>query len=341
MTDAPPEVSVALPAFNAADTLPAALDSLLVQTHPDYEIVVADDGSTDDTPRVLAAYATRHARIRPLYLTHRGVAHAFNSAIDAARGAFVARMDADDLCLPKRLELQAAHLRTHPETGLVASQVRFGGCRETCAGYAHHVDWTNSLTSAEAMRLGRFVDAPFANPTAMFRRELVARHGGARQGDFPEDYEMWLRWMGAGVRMDKLSQALVVWNDPPQRATRTDPRYDPQAFYRVKALYLARWLEKHNPHHPDVVVVGSGRTTRKRSDLLVPHGVRIVAYVEVDPRKIGKAIGGVPVLSRDQMPGPQDCFVLPYVASRGAREEICDMLDARGFRIGREYICVA
>jgi glycosyltransferase involved in cell wall biosynthesis len=284
MDTAPPEVSVALPAFNAAATLPAALDSLLAQTHPRFEIVVADDGSTDATASVLAAHAARDARVRPLFLPHRGVAHAFNAAVAAARGEFVARMDADDISLPRRLELQAAHLRAHPGTGVVACRVEFGGCRKACAGYAAHVDWTNSLTTHEAMSLARFIDAPLANPSVMFRRALAEAHGGARQGDFPEDYEMWLRWFEAGVRMDKLSRTLLVWNDPPGRASRTDPRYDLQAFYRVKAEYLARWLARCNPHHPEVVVLGAGRITRRRAALLEDHGVRHAAWADIVPR---------------------------------------------------------
>lgn len=341
MTSHRPEVSVVMPAYNAAETVGAALDSLLEQTHGDFEIVVVDDGSSDDTAGVLRAYAARDARVRPMSMRHGGVAEAFNAGIAAARGAFVARMDADDLSLPRRLELQAAHLRANPDVGLVGCRVEYGGDREVQAGYARHVDWTNSLTTRHDIFHGRFVDAPVPNPSVMFRRELVELHGGAVQGDFPEDYEMWLRWLDAGIAMEKVPETLLVWNDPPERASRTDDRYAPQAFYRVKADYLARWLARMNPHHPDVVVVGSGRTTRKRADLLEDFGVRIIAYVDVDPRKIGKPIRGIPVLARNEMPGPDGCFALPFVASVGAREDICGYLEERGFVLGEQYVPAA
>lgn len=337
----PPQVSVVIPVRNAEATLGAALDSVLGQTLGDLEVVVAEDGSTDGTARVLADYAARDPRVRPLYLPHRGVAHAFNAAVASARAPLVARLDADDTCLPERLRRQRDHLRDHPHTGLVATRVEYGGCRASCAGYAAHVDWTNGLLGHEEMRLARFIDLPFANPSVMFRRELVDRHGGARQGDFPEDYEMWLRWYEGGVRMDKLPEALTVWNDPPDRATRTDPRYSQDAFYRVKAAFLARWLAASNAHHPDVVVMGAGRTSRKRAYMLLEHGVRIAAYVDIDPCKVGQVVHGVPVLSRAQMLGPQDCFALAYVASRGARADIGAYLEGRGFVPGRHYIHVA
>lgn len=341
MPDRMPEVSVVMPAFNAAQAIGPALESLLGQTHPSFEVLAVDDGSTDDTARIIVEYAARDARVRLLERGHRGVAEAFNAGIEAARGVFVARMDADDLCLPQRLELQAAHLRERPDVGLVACRVRFGGDRRAQAGYARHVDWTNTLTSREDIALGRFVDAPIANPSVMFRRTLVAAHGGAVQGDFPEDYEMWLRWLDQGVVMEKLPLELLVWNDPPDRASRVDRRYSPEAFYRIKARYLARWLAAHNPHHPEVVVMGSGRTTRKRADLLEEHGIRIRAYCDVDPRKIGKTIRGLPVLARTEIPGPDECFALPFVASVGAREDIAGYLQARGFLLGRGYIPAA
>ena len=153
-------------------------------------------------------------------------------------------MDADDVSQPARLARQRARLDAAPSLGLVATRVRFDGDRVRGAGYARYVDWTNGLLSHDAIRLGAFVESPFAHPSVMFRRAVVARHGGYADGDFPEDYELWLRWMDAGVRFGKVDAELLVWNDPPTRLSRTEPRYSTGAFYRIKCLYLARWLKR-------------------------------------------------------------------------------------------------
>ncbi|WP_462328006.1 glycosyltransferase family 2 protein [Desulfobaculum sp.] len=341
MTHTTPAISVVLPAYNAARHLPACLDSLLAQDAGDYDIIAVDDGSTDDTARVLTDYAARHDRVRALLRPHEGVAAAFNTGMEHATGRYIARMDADDTCDPRRLRLQAEHLCANPQVGLVASTVTYGGCRETCAGYAHHVDWTNTLLSAADIFLHRFVDLPFANPAVMFRRECVAAHGGALDGDFPEDYEMWLRWLDAGVRMEKLPQPLVTWNDPPTRLTRTDCRYDQMAFYRVKAAYLARWLKRTSPHWPEVYIIGAGRPTRQRADLLLDHGVNIRAYVDIDPRKIGNIIGGRPVIGRAALPAPGECCIVSYVGNRGARDEVAEFLTGAGYVMGRDFLLAA
>ncbi len=333
-----PRVAVVLPAFNAAATLPDTLRSLAAQTLADWELVAVDDGSTDGTWDILAA-AARDPRVRPLrHAANRGIVAALDTALAAVAAPLVARLDADDTCLPERLARQAAFLDAHPETGLVGCRVAFGGDREAQAGYAAHVDWLNTLVEADDIRLNRFVESPFAHPSVMFRRELVDRFGGYRDGPFPEDYELWLRWLDAGVRMAKVPETLVVWNDPPGRLSRTDSRYSPLAFYATKAEYLARWLARHNPRHPDIVLWGAGHESRKRAEFLVGHGVRITHYVDIDPRKIGQRIHDRPVLGPGQLPPPGTAFVVSYVGNRGAREEIRQRLDAKGYREGRHFI---
>lgn len=336
-----PKISVTMPCYNCEQTVGRALDSLLGQTEERFEVLAVDDGSSDGTAGILRAYAQRDARVRPLFASHGGVVAAANAALDAAAGEYVVRMDADDESLPERLARQAALLDADPGLGLVGCRVRFGGCRESCAGYAHYVDWTNTLLDHEAISLNRFVEFPVPNPSIMFRRSMLVEHGGYRDGDFPEDYELLLRWLERGVRMAKADAELLVWNDSPTRLSRTHPKYDVDAFYRIKTEYLARWLERNNPHHPEVHILGAGRTTRKRADLLKEYGVRFAAYYDLDPRKIGHVVHGVPVLHREEVPGAGQAFCLSYVASRGARQDIADFLDGRGYALGRDYLAVA
>lgn len=336
-----PRITVTMPCYNCGETVGNALDSVLAQTCGDFEVVAVDDGSEDDTAGVLAEYARRDSRVRFLSIEHGGVIAAANAAIDAARGQYVARMDADDEMLPDRLAAQARLLDDCSEIGLAGCLVRFGGCRESCAGYAHYVDWTNTLLTPEAISLNRFVEFPVPNPSIMFRRECVDEHGPYIRGDFPEDYELLLRWLEAGVKMAKVDEELMVWNDPPDRLSRTHPRYDVDAFYRIKTDYLARWLGRNNPFHPVVHILGSGRVTRKRADLLLDCGIEFAAYYDVDPRKIGNVVNGLDVLDRDDVPPAGKAFCIPYVASRGARDEIAEFLEERGYLLGKDYIPAA
>lgn len=342
MSDERPHISVLLPAYNAASTLPAALDSLLCQRTPRrFEVVCVDDGSNDATRQVLTHYARRDARVQPLFRPHAGLVAALNTGLDHCRGDYIARMDADDLSAPERLERQAAHLDANPATGLVASRVSFGGDAGCSGGYAAHVAWQNALTTHDELSDWRFVDAPVAHPSVMFRRQLPERFGSYRDGPFPEDFELWLRWLERGVRMEKLPEQLLVWNDPPGRLSRTDARYATEAFYRVKAEYLARWLAAHNPHHPEILAWGSGRITRLRWKLLTDQGVRIRAFVDIAPSRIGQTIQGVPVLSPQLLPPPSGAFIVAGVARRDAHDYILTRFRERGYVVGRTGIFMA
>ncbi len=237
-------VSVLLPVFNGATTVGRAIATIRAQTFLDWELVVIDDGSADETEQAVLAAAQGDPRVRLLTPSHAGLVAALNLGVAQTSGEFIARMDADDECHPERLAEQVAFLARWPETGLVGSLVDFGGDRIANAGYALHVDWINSLVEPAEIAANRFVESPFAHPSVMFRRTLVAKFGGYRSGEFPEDYELWLRWLDAGVRMAKVPRVLLRWNDPPTRLSRTDPRYSPENFFRMKAEWIAREVRR-------------------------------------------------------------------------------------------------
>lgn len=317
---------------NGEAHIAAALDSLFAQTDSDFEIIAVDDASTDQTPAILKQRSGSDKRLRVLstaQCAEQGIVAALNWGIAAAQGRYIARMDADDVCRPERLRLQAEYLDAHAEVGLVASRVEFTGDRQAQRGLALFVDWTNELLTPAAIARSRFVETPIIHPSAMFRRELIQLHGGYRSGEYPEDYELWLRWLDAGVPFAKLPQFLLQWTDRPDRLTRNDPRYGAEAFFRVKAPYIARWLAANNPAHPRVVVWGAGRTARLRFRWLAAEGIEPIAYVDIDPKKIGWKIAGVPVISAHDIPAY--CFVLIYVGKRGARQLIEDCLGDRPF----------
>ncbi|MDB5099333.1 MAG: epsE 1 [Cyanobacteria bacterium RYN_339] len=332
-----PATTVLLPAYQAAFTLEAAIASVLAQTDPDFELLVVDDGSTDGTGAIAAACAD--PRVRLVAIPHGGIVAALEAGLATARGRYIARMDADDLMRPDRLAVQRS-LLVAGDYGLVSCRVAHPdpGAAAT-EGYARHVTWLNGILTPEDIALNRFVESPLAHPSVLFRRELLERHGGYRDGDFPEDYELWLRWLEADVRMAKAPEVLLDWHDTPGRLSRTDPRYGVEAFYRLKAGYLARWLARHNPAHPDVVVWGSGKSSRQRAAYLEAAGCRITAYVDVDPRR--RISRDVPIRYYQEVRSPAQGFIVSYAGRRGAHEFVRTHLTSCGFLEGRDFLLAA
>lgn len=330
-----PLVSVVLPARDAATCIARAVRGVLAQDLADWELLVVDDGSADATAARAERAAAGDPRVRLLRTGRRGLVAALAAGLAAARGPLVARMDADDELAPDRLSAQAALLAARPDIGVAGCLVAFGGDPAAARGYALHVEWLNALREPDEIAANRFVESPLAHPSVMFRRELARRHGGYADGPWPEDYELWLRWMDAGVRCAKVPRVLLTWHDPPGRLSRTDPRYSVEAFYACKCRWLARALPPDRP----VWLWGAGRVTRRRFAALEGPGRRFAGFVDVDPLKAGRALGGRRVVAPAGI--PREAFVVAGVGSRGARALIEVALQAGGRRAGADYLLAA
>ena len=339
-----PAVTVLMPVHNGEATLARAITSVQAQTSSSWELLLVDDHSTDHTPRIAAEFAAADPRIRVLRtasaIGDRGLVAALDTGCREAAGRFIARLDADDECLPDRLARQVDLLERTPELGVVGCLVDFGGDPVAAAGYARHVAWTNTLLDHDTIVLNRLVDSPLPHPSVMFRRDLAEHLGGYRDGPFPEDHELWLRWIDAGVRFGKVPEVLLRWNDPADRLSRTDPRYSVEATSRLRCRHLAIDLERRDERRP-LWLWGSGRVTRRRFDTLVEHGISIAGFIDIDPDRIGQHSLGVPVVGPDRLPHPADSFIVSGVGIRGARKEIRDLLVASGRREGEDFLMMA
>ena len=121
----PPAVSVVMTVRDGERYLAAAVDSVLAQTLTNFELIVIDDGSTDSSPEILAAYASRDGRILVHRQKNSGIAVSLNRAVSYARSPLIARLDADDIARPRRLELQLGYLAQNTGVGVVGGAVAF------------------------------------------------------------------------------------------------------------------------------------------------------------------------------------------------------------------------
>lgn len=333
----PPRVSVLFPAKNAETTVDAAVTSLLGQTLRDFELLAIDDGSTDGTRARLERHAREDPRVRVLPTPGLGLVGALSMGLEASHGSLVARMDADDESHPRRLERSVEWLETHPELAGVGTGVEiFREDHPPSPNLLAYGRWLSSLTTPEAVFRDRFVESPLCHPSVMLRREAIDAVGGWRDGDFPEDWELWLRLMEAGHALACVPEVLHRWRDSDQRLTRTDPRYRREQHLRLKADYLTRHLGT-----VPVVLWGATRTGRALSRALSRGGARIAAFVELDPRKIGQSIHGAPVVTPEALDELGAVHVLACVAAKGARDEIRRWLCAHGRVEGRDFTVVA
>jgi glycosyltransferase involved in cell wall biosynthesis len=327
-----------MPVYNASACLDEAITSCLLQTEENFELICIDDGSLDDSATIIRNYTLSDKRVQLLNIPHQGIVAALNFGLSIGKGKYIARMDADDRMHRDRLLLQRNFLDTNASVGLVSCIVNHIGDANYQAGYAYYVDWINSLISHRDISLNRFVESPLAHPSVMFRRDLIEKYGGYRDGVFPEDYELWLRWLEAGVRMEKITLPLLDWRDLPTRLSRNDQRYSSNGFEKIKAEYMFRFIKEANKTNRPVFVCGAGRITRKKSVHLRNAGLKIAAFIDVDPKKSGKKYDGIPVIPTEEIPQSQNAFVISFVGNRGARNEIRNWLTENGYKEGDDFI---
>lgn len=329
-------VSVLLPFHNAGPGLDEAIASIARQTPGDLELLLIDNASTDDSPSIAQRWARRVPRIRMLHEPCIGIAHALNTGLAHANGRYIARMDADDISHPDRLAKQVAYLDAYPEIGVLGTRTAFVSTMPEHRGMRAFVNWQNAILSPHEHDVKRFVDAPLAHPTVMFRRELVEQHGGYDTGPLPEDHELWLRWMDAGVRFAKLPEDLLTWNDHAGRLSRTHANYSMDAFFATKVKYLAKWMKRKLDGRP-VIVAGTSVLCQERTALLEAEGIAVSAFTDVK----GRGVPGRPFVPHLELPPAGEAFVVSFISQRGTGDRIANFLAARGLVEGVDFVLAA
>lgn len=332
----PPRISILLPVRNEECLLPAALASLGRQTLADWELVAVNDGSTDKTGAILDDLAARDPRVRVLHLQSSGLVAALNAGLAACRATLVARMDGDDICHPRRLELQTAYLDARPEVTLAACRVRHIPRQTLSDGMLAYETWQNGLLDHDTILRDIYVEAPFTHPSVMFRRDAIHALGGYRARGWPEDYDLWLRLARAGARFGRLPETLFFWRDRPQRLTRTAREYALEAFRACKAHHLVR---SFLAGIDTVTLWGAGIEGKAWRRALLAEGVAVKRWIEVDPRKIGQVIHGAPVCDTGALVAGGG-KTLVTVGAKGAREQVRAFARSKGLIEGTDFLCV-
>lgn len=217
MLATPPLISVVLPVYNGRPYLESAVSSILSQHHKDLELIVIDDGSTDDSAAVLESFDD--PRIRFFKQSNQGLAATLNRGINLARGAYVARQDQDDLSDPKRLESQVAYMEAHTNCVLLGAWAQIMEVDRLVERFHRHpID--------EAMlRYQLLFNNPFVHSSVLLRRSALLQVGGYTtdpERQPPEDYELWSRLSRIGS-VANIGEVLLTYREIPGSMSRVGP----------------------------------------------------------------------------------------------------------------------
>jgi len=335
------KVSVIVPVFNGDRWLIQSLESLFSQTLRGFEIILIDDGSQDNTPKILSKI--KDSRLKVIsFRRNKGIVHALNAGIKVARGKYIARHDIDDLSKHLRLEKQFDFLESHPNVHILATRAELIDEED------------NSLEGVEATFLEKFNNAivtqsdikralPLVNPifhgSVMMRKDALKKAGGYNLDyQFVEDYELWLRMIDE-FNFHKLGERLYVYRSHQDQVRNQKAKFLQLMTIKIKLNYLQRKFFD-NRRNLKIFIQGTGVNSQYYGEIAKIKKLNVIGYVK---RFIynGQTFLGKPIISYNQLISePQwDIFALTNIEK--AQEQsalLLESLKGKYLRIGNFII---
>jgi glycosyltransferase involved in cell wall biosynthesis len=217
--------------YNGQAHLREAIESILSQTLQQLEFIIVDDGSTDDTLRIIDAYRHNDSRIRVYTQPNRGLSTALNVGLKLSRASFIARMDADDVSDANRLELQVKFLRDNPHIAAVGAFARFidedGGSRGTL----------KLPISFDEIRWRLMFSNVMVHPSVIIRKEALESIGGYNEAfTYAQDFELWVRLVKSGYRLGNIPEPVLSYRVHPSQVSAH--QVDAQSAFATSAAAL-------------------------------------------------------------------------------------------------------
>lgn len=215
--EAIPKISVLMPVYNRQDFVSQAIESILAQTYPDFEFIIINDGSTDDTKKIVENYAKTDERIKLINNpTNLGLIDSLTIGLKYAQGEYIARMDSDDISLPDRFEKQLAYMEEHPDIGVVGCWFKWINADGVVSNPK-----SQRPCGSDLIWWGMFFFPELVHPTIFSRKGVYSRFNENNlEATFvhAEDHAFWLR-IGFETRFDNLPEVLFYFRSHPGRIT--------------------------------------------------------------------------------------------------------------------------
>ncbi|MCF8461578.1 MAG: glycosyltransferase [Flavobacteriales bacterium] len=319
-----PRISILIPCKNAEQFLKECFTSILAQTESNWELIVVNDGSTDDSKVILDQFAQADERILILENNGSGIIDALRLAYSKSSGELVTRMDADDIMAPNKLEILKRNLIKSGLGHVAVGQVKYFSDEELKDGYRYYESWLNRLTATGTNYSDIFRECVIPSPCWMVFREDLDRCGAFESDQYPEDYDLTFRFFGNGLKVILCSEIIHYWRDHSSRSSRNDPNYADNRFLDLKLKWFLRL--SHDSSRP-LVVWGAASKGKMLSKGLLEAGVDF-RWMCNNPNKINKHVYGKlmeNVAGIKQLENPQ---VIVAVANKDEQAEIREQLGA-------------
>lgn len=233
-----PRISLVMPALNAEATLRQSFDSLAKQTMTDFDIILVNDGSSDSTQMIAESYQEKLNIKIFNHDTPQGVADSINDGIKASDSEFIARLDADDLAQPQRLEKQLNFMSNHSKIGVCGSDMLLFNDNDQQQYLLAHPQSNAAIRTALIQRCA------ISHPSVMCRRQVFEQIGYYdNRFDFAEDYELWCRASLLGIKFANIPEVLTLYRKHEGQVGKQKAQLQYERDIAIKIRYISAWID--------------------------------------------------------------------------------------------------
>jgi len=324
------KISILMPVKNAAAYLPECLDSILAQSIDNWELLAINDHSTDESKAILEAFSKKDKRIQTFDNQGNGIINALRIAYTHSTGAYLTRMDADDVMPSEKLATLRDLLEKNGRGNVATGMVKYFAAEGIKDGYQKYENWLNDLTQYCTNFTNIYKECVIPSPCWMLHRADLEACGAFRADRYPEDYDLCFRMYEARFKVVASKQVLHLWRDHSTRASRNDNNYADNRFLDIKLYYFLKLEKKKN--HP-LVIWGAGKKGKNIAQYLLKKEVNF-HWVCENERKIGVDIYGQILKSPDLISHLNEAQIIIAVAGEKTQKEIFTQLE--NFKLKKE-----
>ena len=283
-----PLVSILIPFKNTAEFLPECITSIIKQTYTNWELIIIDDYSLDNSAAIVKQFADGDSRIKLFKNTGSGIIDALRLALSKSKGGFITRMDSDDVMTFNKLELMSNSLIKHGKGNLAVGQVKYFSKTGIGDGFAKYEKWLNTLTKNGSNYTEIYKECVIPSPCWMAYKDDLLACDAFNSNRYPEDYDLAFRFYEYGLKCIPCDAILHHWRDYENRTSRTHEHYAENHFIALKLHYF---LKLDYNIKKQLVIWGAGNKGKVLAKALIQKGIPF-QWICDNPNKIGRDIYG-------------------------------------------------
>ncbi len=329
-----PLVSILTPFKNTERFLDECITSILNQTYTNWELLIVDDHSTDNSYDIVNQFSIVNSKIRLFKNKGNGIINALQTAFKASSGTFITRMDSDDLMLPNKLEVLVNNLQQYGKNHVAIGCVKYFNKEGVGPGYKSYETWLNELTFKGINYSEIYKECVIPSPCWMIHKEDLLACGGFSYNLYPEDYDLTFRFYKHNYKCIPCKTTIHKWRDYSTRTSRTHKHYAQNHFTTLKVHH---YLDiDYNPNKT-LVIWGAGNKGKIMASLFLERNIPF-KWICDNPNKIGKKIYGVTMLGFETLEYIQQPQSLITVANKKSQKEIRQYLHKLNLKPFEDYI---